>query len=189
MVSENRSTMKHIIPALITPYDTEGNISKSVLRALIRWHLQEGATGFYVCGSSAEFPFLSLDERKRVIEIVRNEVNKEFIVICQVGALRTTDTILLAKHAEAVGADMISSVPPIYYQYSSEETESYFYEVAQSTKLPFLIYHVPSFSSMNLNVDQINHLLANDHISGVKYTSYDLLLWNVFVQLIQARQS
>jgi N-acetylneuraminate lyase len=174
MVIQKAFSQIHVLPALITPFDANNHVAEQTLRDLVRWHLREGATGFYVGGSSGEFLLLSLDERKRVVEIVREETDKDHLLICHVGAPRTEDAIALARHAEAAGVDMISSIPPIYYHYSFLEMESYFLQIAHSVSLPFLVYNIPALSNINLNTDQIGSLLRKDGIIGVKYTSYDL---------------
>lgn len=165
---------KHVLPALITPFDANNRVYEKTLREIVRWHIREGATGFYVGGSSGEFLLLSTEERKRVVEIVREEANENHLLICHVGSPRTEDAIALARHAEAVGADVISTIPPIYYNFTFQDMEAYFLEVARSVSLPLLVYNVPALANINLNTDQLCSLLRREEIIGVKYTSYDL---------------
>ena len=173
--------MKDIIPALITPFDKDMNVDYSVLRRLVRWNLQQGATGFYVCGSSGEFLALSLNERKRIVETVREEADSQ-MVICHVGAVRFADAVELAQHAERAGVDYISTIPPIYYQYGEREIQDYFRAIASSVSIPCIVYNVPAFAKTNLSVSFFADLLRDSCFGGIKFTSYDLFGFERIIQ-------
>ncbi|MEG1515267.1 MAG: dihydrodipicolinate synthase family protein [Clostridia bacterium] len=165
---------KHILPAVVTPLGEDGEIAQGTLRDLVRRLLRQGATGFYVGGSSGEFPLLSLSERQQSLEIVREETPKDTLLICHVGAPGTREAVALARHACAVGVDMVSAVPPTYYPYSAVEIEDYFLDIARAAGVPLLLYNVPALAGQSLSVDQIGKMLKKDEIAGVKFTSPDL---------------
>ena len=166
--------MRYILPALVTPFDSEGNLAEQVLRDLVRWNLKKGVSGFYVNGSTGEFLNLSIAERKRMLEIVFEEADENSLIISQVASPRFSETLELAEHAKSVGVDMISVVPPLYFPYREEEIRGYFTQIAHTVKLPLLIYHVPNLSHTSLNRAFFSSLLEDSLIAGVKFTSYDL---------------
>ena len=112
----NRIT-EGIYAALITPMDASGAVSFNALRKIVRWQLNQGVEGFYLCGSSGEGLLLSLDERKKIAEEVINEVGGVVPVIIHTGTIRTADVIELSKHAENAGAEAVSMIPPYYYNF------------------------------------------------------------------------
>ena len=93
---------------------------------MVERNLQSGVDGFYVCGSTGEAFLLTMDERKRILEVVLDAVDGRGIVICHVGAIATDFAIELGKHAVGAGADAISSVPPFYYNsFSASKNHSF----------------------------------------------------------------
>ena len=161
-----------IFPALLTPFDKNDNINSKELEKLVRMNVNMGVNGFYVCGSTAEAFFLSLDERKEVMDIVKSAA-PDITLIAHIGALREKDAIELAKYANALGYDAVSSVAPFYYKYSFEEIKNYYFRLSDASGLPMLVYHFPAFSGVNMGVSEMNVFLSDERFIGIKYTSND----------------
>jgi N-acetylneuraminate lyase len=83
------------------------------------------------------------------------------------------DTVELAKHARAVGADAVSSVTPLYYRYTFREVKYYYERIAEAAELPVIIYNIPALTGMVLSAAQLNELLSIPGVSGMKFTSSD----------------
>lgn len=128
-----------IIPALITPYTKEGKINEKSLEKLVKLNLDKGVNGFYVGGSTAEAFMLSLEERKYLLDIVSDTAKGQATIINHVGCISTDEAIELAKHAEKVGADAISAIPPFYYKFSYEEIKNHYLDIVNSVNLPMII--------------------------------------------------
>jgi N-acetylneuraminate lyase len=167
---------KGVFTALITPFDEDDNINEDSLRRLIKYNLDDGVSGFYVCGSTGEWPLLTIDERKRVLEIVKDEVGSKASIIVNIGCISTKFSIDLARHSEEVGVSAISSFPPIYYRFTREEIKRYYFDVAESTSVPLIIYYIPSFTNIEMSLDYLLELLSHKNIIGVKFTSMDLFM-------------
>jgi len=167
---------KGVFTALITPFDEDDNINEDSLRRLIKYNLDDGVSGFYVCGSTGEWPLLTIDERKRVLEIVKDEVGSKASIIVNIGCISTKFSIDLARHSEEVGVSAISSFPPIYYKFTKEEIKRYYFDIAESTSVPLIIYYIPSFTNIEMSLDYLLELLSHKNIIGVKFTSMDLFM-------------
>ncbi|MCX7796460.1 MAG: N-acetylneuraminate lyase, partial [bacterium] len=165
-----------VFTAIVTPFDEDDNINEISLRRIIRYSLDNGVSGFYVCGSTGEWPLLTLEERKRILEIVKDEIKDKAFIIVNIGCISTKFSIDLAKHAEKVGVSAVSSFPPIYYKFSKEEIKRYYFDIAESTSLPLVIYYIPSFTNIEMSIDYLLELLSHSNIIGVKYTSMDLFM-------------
>lgn len=164
-----------IYPALITPFTKEGYINTEALRKLVRINMEKGVNGFYVGGSTAEAFLLTLEERKQILEIVSEEAKENnYVVIFQVGSISTKEAITLAKYAEELKIDAISAVPPFYYNFSLEEIKGYYKDILNSVNLPMIIYNIPAFSNVDLNITNFKDLFQDDRVIGIKYTSHDL---------------
>lgn len=166
-----------VYPALLTPFDEKGNVCKKRLKGILKFLISKGIDGFYVCGSTGEGLLMDIEERKKVVEIVKEEVeNKAKIIVHIGGALNTKNSIILAKHSEKLKVDAISSIPPIYYRFSFQEIYNYYKEVANSTNLPFLIYYIPHTTGINFKNEQFLKLGEIKNIIGLKYTYSDFYL-------------
>ena len=167
---------KGVFTALITPFDEDDNINEDSLRRLIKYNLDDGVSGFYVCGSTGEWPLLTIDERKRILEIVKDEVGSKASIIVNIGCISTKFSIDLARHSEEVGVSAISSFPPIYYKFTREEIKRYYFDIAESTSVPLIIYYIPSFTNIEMSLDYLLELLSHKNIIGVKFTFMDLFM-------------
>lgn len=163
-----------IYPALITPFTKDNKINELSLRKLVRYNLEKKVSGFYVGGSTAEAFLLSIEERKRILEVVADEVNGKCEIISHIGAISTDEATQLGMHAKSLGVDAISAITPFYYNFSYEGIKNHYFEIANSVKLPFVIYNFPSLSGVELTPEKIKGLRENEYIIGVKHTSMNL---------------
>jgi N-acetylneuraminate lyase len=163
-----------IIPALITPYAKNGDVSSGSVRKLVRVLLKKGVDGFYVCGSTGEAFMLSQEERKFVLETVIDEVAGSKPVIAHVGCIGSLQSAELAKHAKKAGATAISSITPFYYGFSFSEIKAYYQYLVDAAGLPLVVYNFPGNSGVDLSLEEIGQLVGLDGVVGIKHTSYDL---------------
>lgn len=163
---------KGIFTALLTPFDKDNKINEKVLEQLVQHNVRMGVQGFYVGGSTAEAFLLSTDERKQIMDIVKDSAPGKTL-IAHIGSIDERQATELAKHAEFLGYDAISSVAPFYYKFSFNEVKNYYIRLAESTVLPMLVYHFPGFSGVNMGVQEMSQFLEHDKFLGIKYTSND----------------
>jgi len=167
--------LRGILVPLITPFDSTEAIDFRALRGLVAHLVDAGVHGLYPVGTQGEFFALTLDERKAVVEAVLDEAGGRVPVVPNVGAVTTREAIVLARHAEQVGADAVSAITPYFIRPSQEELYAHFREVADSVSLPVLAYNIPPFTGVNLLPETVARL-ANDspNLVGVKDSSGDL---------------
>ena len=161
-----------IYTALLTPFTKEGKINEKELEKLFKHNLKLGAHGFYVCGSTAEALMLNLDERKYIMDVVKDSAENAKL-IAHVGSINERDAHKLAAYAKDLNYDLISSVAPFYYKFSFSEIKDYYTRLADSSGMKMLVYHIPAFSGVGMGADEIASFLADDRFAGVKYTSND----------------
>lgn len=157
-----------VVPALLTPFAQDGALDLPRLRNITRHLLARGVHGLYLTGSTGEGFMMSPDEREQVVETVIDEAAGAVPIVVHVGAISTHVSAGLARHAQAAGADGISSVPPIYWQFTADQVFAYYAELTASTDLPMIAYNVPMAS---LGYDLLLRLAQIKGMAGVKYTA------------------
>lgn len=175
--------MKHmagIFPALMTPFTRQDDINETVLRQMVHWQLGQGVDGFFLCGSSSEAYAMTVEERKRVVEIVTDEVAGRCPLIAHIGMIATRDALDLARHAKSCGVDAMASVPPFYYRFSQEELEQYYLDLVDAVDLPMFLYNISIFTGVNFTVDNARRFLEDPRFAGMKHTCVDLGALNAF---------
>ncbi|TVY08032.1 dihydrodipicolinate synthase family protein [Paenibacillus cremeus] len=171
MTRSNLNQFKGIHVAISSCYDTEGNISTAAVRRLIRFLIERKVNGVYVGGSTGEGLLQTVDERKQVLEAVIQESRGEITVMAHIGAINTRDSVELAVHAERVGADAVSAVPPFYYRYSEKAVRKHWQAILMSSDLPFIIYHIPSTTGFSLTSGLLREMIEDPKVIGVKISS------------------
>ncbi|MBX7255986.1 MAG: dihydrodipicolinate synthase family protein [Candidatus Hydrogenedentes bacterium] len=170
-----------IIPALLTPFDSNGQISVPMLKKLTRYLLDKGSRGFFVCGSAGEGVYMTPSERKQVLEIVASECANQATVIAHVGSMSTDESVALAKDARAAGAHAVASMPPLVFKQPWPAIIKHIQAIAEASELPTYYYHLPIITNVIITADEVAEMVAAiPGLVGLKYSSPDLfLLWGV----------
>lgn len=169
------TTLRGVMPALLTPFDNQQKLDKESLRRLVRFNIQQGMDGLYVGGSTGEAFVQSGAEREEVLEIVAEEAKGKLTLIAHVGTVSTHESQQLAEVASRYGYDAVSAVTPFYYPFSFEEHCDHYRAIIDSADgLPMVVYNIPALSGVKLTLDQINTLVTLPGVAALKQTSGDL---------------
>ncbi|MDO4960723.1 MAG: dihydrodipicolinate synthase family protein [Eubacteriales bacterium] len=161
-----------IIPAFYACYDKNGEISLSAVRELTDYMIEKKVKGVYVGGSSGECIYLSVPERKQILETVIDQAKGKLTVIAHVGCNSTRDSAELAKHAESVGADAIASIPPIYFKLPEYAIAKYWNDMsAAAPNTDFVIYNIPQLAGVALTMPLFREMIKNPNVIAVKNSS------------------
>lgn len=174
MITEQNAKFKGVFTALTTPMDEEGKLDLVSLERLAEHQIEQGVTGFYVGGSTAEGFILTSEERMQILETVVRKASSRVTVIAHVGCISTNESIMLARHAESAGADAISAVVPFYYSVGEKEIEEHYCSIMSAVDLPFIMYYYPSATGVQLPFDFYERMAAHPKCIGVKFTSQQL---------------
>lgn len=173
---------KGIIPPVLTGFDKNGKVDQGRQREIMRF-LNTHVHGFYPCGTYGSGPLMSLDERKRTAEIIIREKGKTFVIV-HVGAASTEDTLDLARHAEAAGADAVGAIPPYYFKYPQSSLLEHYRKLVKSVKIPVFLYNNPDVSGNSITPETLK-TLADDGLAGVKDSAFDLV--NFYLYMIKVK--
>ncbi len=175
-------TARGIIPAMVTPFDKQGKISEDGLRKLIDYLMEGGVHGLFPVGSQGEFYALEKEEKKKIMEVVLDQVKGRVPIYAGTGAITTKEAITLTKMAEDIGVDAVSIITPFFISPTQNELYEHYLAVAKSTSLPILLYNNPGRSGVNLSTDLVVRLSKIDNIVGIKDSSGDMTLTTEYIR-------
>jgi len=153
--------------AIVTPFTNDG-IDFDKLGELIEFQISEGTDAIVICGTTGEASTMPDDEHKSAIRFAVEKVNKRVPVIAGTGSNDTRHAIELSKYAEEADADAILSVTPYYNKTSQRGLVEHFKAVANSIKIPVILYNVPSRTNLNINPETVKTLSEVDNIVAIK---------------------
>lgn len=164
-----------IYSASITAYDEAGNIDGPALQRVMERNLKEGAAGFFVGGSSGECFLLTEGERLEVFEAASAFAGRTNL-IAHVGAIATDEAARYAKAAMGMGFDFTAATAPFYYGFTPKEICRYYYDLAEASGAPVLIYNFPGNTHKEFSTADPDYaaLFRSGAILGVKQTNYNL---------------
>ncbi|MDZ4800444.1 MAG: dihydrodipicolinate synthase family protein [Bryobacteraceae bacterium] len=163
-----------IIPAVLTPFVPSGGVDFDRFHAHVDRLYRAGVDGIYVGGNAGEWYAMSLEERKALAAAAVSASRGRGLALVHVGAARIEDSIELARHAEDLGADGISSLPPYTQGWSMPEVRCWFERLAGATDLPFLIYYFPRLTGGATGESFFEAMRPVGRIAGYKFTDMNL---------------
>jgi 4-hydroxy-tetrahydrodipicolinate synthase len=165
--------LKGVFPALITPFKKDESIDEEAFRALIN-HVLPHVDGIVPCGTTGEFVYLDIHEKKKVLDIAVDEMKGEKYVIAGTGACSTKHAIELTKYAKDIGASASLVVSPYYLNPTDKGQYEHYYQVATKTDFPIIMYNIPQCTGAFLPRRVIEDLARIDNIVGLKDSSGNL---------------
>lgn len=134
--------------AIVTPFRDDGAIDENALRSYLEWLTRRGVSRIVACGTTGEFPSLTTDERKHVLEVTRASFPGQ--VIAHVSACAVFEVRDLLVHA-CKHSDAALLLPPYYYGDATPDGVHRFYmEGAADSPLPLYAYNFPRHTQFNL---------------------------------------
>ncbi len=163
-----------LITAMVTPFDHQGEIDFQATEQLIEYLIANGSDSLVIAGTTGESPTLSTDEKVALFQFTVHTVAGRVPVIAGTGSNNTRASISLTQRAEKAGVDGIMLVTPYYNKPSQEGMFQHFQAIAQSTRLPIMLYNIPGRSVVNLLPETVICLSQINNIVSIKEASGDL---------------
>ncbi len=136
--------------AIITPFNEDGSVNYDKLGEIIEYQIANGTDAIIICGTTGEASTLTHEEHLECIRYTVEKVNKRIPVIAGTGSNCTETAIYLSTEAEKYGADALLVVTPYYNKATQNGLYEHYKAVAQSVKLPIIMYNVPSRTGCNI---------------------------------------
>lgn len=160
--------------AVITPMDCDGDIDFSAMERLLDFQLENHTDGIVVNGTTGESAVLSDEERLQIIAFTIKHIGGRIPVIAGTGSNCTAHAVRLSKETEALGADALLVVTPYYNKASQQGLQEHFTAIADSVKLPIILYNVPARTGVNISPETCRKLSGHPNIQAIKEAGGDI---------------
>lgn len=161
--------------AIVTPFKDNGEVDYERFAEMVEYQIENGTDAIIVCGTTGESSTLTHEEHLDVIRYCVEKVNGRIPVIAGTGSNCTDTAIYLSTEAEKYGVDGLLLVTPYYNKATQKGLYQHFKAVADSVKVPVILYNVPSRTGCNIAPETVVKLCTEvENIVGVKEASGNL---------------
>ena len=168
----NHAPFGRILPAMITPMKSNGDVDFEAAGRLARQLVADGADGLVVNGTTGESPVTHMDEKVELVRVVKQAVDVP--VISGAGSNDTAHTVRMVEQTQEAGADAVLVVMPYYSRPSQDGVVGHYRAVDQSTDKPIIVYDVPARTGLKVTVETYDRLAELNHVEAVKDATGDL---------------
>lgn len=174
------------LTALVTPFKG-GKVDFEGLAKLVDWQIEQGVDGIVAVGTTGESATLDVDEHVAVIAAIVKASRGRVPVVAGAGGNATTEALELTRASEDAGADALLHVTPYYNRPNQEGLFRHFEAVAKSTKLPIILYNVPTRTSCDMLTDTVVRLAEIENIVGIKDATGNLVRGSELIAKVSER--
>ena len=171
------SRIEGCLTALVTPFQAgkPGKVDFEGLAKLVDWQIEQGVDGIVAVGTTGESATLDVEEHVAVIAATVKAARGRVPVVAGAGGNATTEALELTRASEAAGADALLHVTPYYNRPSQEGLFRHFETIARSTKLPIILYNVPTRTACDMLTETVVRLAEIDNVVGIKDATGNLV--------------
>ncbi len=160
--------------ALVTPFRSDGALDEDALARLVERQLESGIDGLVFFGTTGEEASLTLDERRRTIELVQKKAEGHLIVVAGAFDNVTERAVALAREMDWLGVDAILSVVPYYTRPNQAGIIEHFRRIADAVDSPLILSNAPGRAATGLDAESVAILSEHQNIRGLDESSGDL---------------
>jgi len=160
--------------ALVTPFVANGGIDEGALRTLVDWQIEEGIDFLVPCGSTGEAATMTLDEHRRVVQIVVEQTKGRVPVVGGAGSNDTIKAIALSKAMRDLGVTHLLHTSPMYNKPPQRGIVAHYRAIADAVDLPIVVYNVPGRTGSNIEAKTTLEMAGIRNIAAVKEASGNL---------------
>ena len=160
--------------ALVTPFTARGDIDEKALRSLVDWQIDEGIHFLVPCGSTGEAATMTVEEQRRVVEVVVTQSRGRVPIVAGAGSNDTKKAIELSRTMKSVGATHLLHTSPMYNKPPQRGIVAHYRAIAGATDLPIVIYNVPGRTGSNIEAKTTLEMAKIPNIAAVKEASGQL---------------
>jgi 4-hydroxy-tetrahydrodipicolinate synthase len=163
----------------------EYNLDLPGLRRLIEHVLAGGVHGLFLLGTTGEGPSLSYELKYEMVKKSCETIAGRVLVLVGITDTSFAESIRLAKHAAACGADAVVLAPPYYFPAGQAELLEYLEHLAPKLPLPLFLYNMPSMTKVTIEVDTLRKAAEIDNIVGFKDSGGNMIRYHEYIRVMQ----
>ncbi|RCK49840.1 dihydrodipicolinate synthase [Thalassospira profundimaris] len=163
-----------VMPALVTPFDQDGNIDFDAFEKHLTNLRAAGVSGWVPCGSSGEYNFMSDAEREEVLKFVKDFAIDGETLIAGTNAPHTKGVIANTARAKELGYDAVLLATPFYTKPTDAELLNHFKTVLDAVDINLVLYSYPDKDGIEISYDVMDGLADHPRVIGIKESSGSL---------------
>jgi len=163
-----------IVPPVITVFDPDGEIDEEKTKNFIQHLINEGVHGIFVAGSTGEYSLMSMEQRKKIIDIGVEACKGKVPVFAGTGHNSTKIAIELSKYAQDAGADAAIVSLPYYPRPTQEAIYRHYKMIAKEINIPLFVYSWPEQYGVDIEPETVARLARDGYIQGIKDSHFDI---------------
>lgn len=168
--------LKGILPALVTPFNSAGDVDHDTLASILEFQLKAGVSGFVPLGSTGEYYALTNEERRAVLKTVREVVGDRGILIAGANGSCTREVIEQVKQTRDAGYTNVLIAPPYYALPSQDELIGHYEAIlAAVPDVDVVLYNYPVRTNVEVGFGVLEAFKDNARVIGIKESSGNLL--------------
>ncbi|MHA2234609.1 MAG: 4-hydroxy-tetrahydrodipicolinate synthase [Candidatus Thorarchaeota archaeon] len=160
-----------VMPALVTPFTRDGDISEEGFKQVIDYTISKGATGVVPAGTTGEFSYMRTEERKKLLKLTVEYVDGRVPIVAGTGLHTTDATVKLTKYAADLGCDAALVISPYFLRPADKGYYEHYDTIARKGDLPIILYNIPQCTLGVLNSNVVEDLAELDNVVGIKDSS------------------
>ncbi|MCH8829061.1 MAG: dihydrodipicolinate synthase family protein, partial [Planctomycetes bacterium] len=141
------SRLQGIFTPNLVPFDDQGEIDEAELRRYVDWLIERGVHGLYPNGSTGEFTRFTVEERRRIVEIIVDQTRGRVPILAGAAEANVKETLRACEFYAELGVRAVAIVAPFYYKLSPASVYAYFKEIGDHTPVDVTLYNIPMFAS------------------------------------------
>lgn len=159
--------------ALVTPFTESLAVDYKALKKLLA-HTAKGVDYYVVLGTTGESPTCTTEEKKKILEFVKENNTKKLPVVYGIGGNNTAEVLEAIHETDFKGVDAILSVSPYYNKPSQEGIYQHYKKIADASPVPVILYNIPGRTGSNITAETTLRLAEHPNIIGIKESSGNL---------------
>ncbi len=167
-----REHLGGIWAAALTPFTDDLEIDERGFRSNIEhWTQELGIEGLFIAGKQGEYYAMTLEERKRTMELAVEATGDHGQTIMSVSDPNMDVVIELSRYCEDIGADyLVVHAPQLHFTSAQDETLLRYYKtIAESVNIGIALWSHPA-SGYLMSPDLCNRLADIDNVVAIKYS-------------------
>ena len=163
-----------LVPAAITIFNSKGEIDRDKTKKFLQHLINEGVHGLFVAGSTGEYPLMTMEQRKEIIDIGVEAVEGKVPLFAGTGHNSTKIVVELSEYAQDAGADAVIASLPHYPKPTQEALYQHYKTVAEAVNIPVFIYSWPGQYGVDIDPETVGRLAEDGYIQGIKDSNSNL---------------
>ena len=155
---------------ILTPFTDSGELDLKGLAAELEFAISKKVTGAVLLGSNGEGPYLTGEEKARVIKTAGEVGKGKITLVAGAITMGTAESLEYARLAKDSGFASILAAIPQYFHLDFADVKRHYQQLAANSPVEVTLYYVPECTGLVLQPEQVAELAAIPGVDSMKLT-------------------